>query len=275
MKAVTDVPATDPYPWEQHDLDQAAAVAGEEAGDDDPDAWVLRPEWESEKTGVWSNWQEWQSWDVKGEDTEDLEGGVEGEGGGNGDDEEEDEEVDEDEEEDFLDEGNFPPWASKTSTKAHAQNNSLRNGERGSYCIRGGKPCFKASDQYGGMTFEAGLGRKKARSRGKNSVVKQKRKKKDKKGQEKGGKGQSKGKGKDKGKGKGSNADTAGCTKQALNIVESALAGQNKLIDHLCSKPSQELSPKLEPKKEEEQSDWHGRQWSGWGGSSGSSSWSW
>ena len=273
MKAVTDVPATDPYPWEQKELDQAAAVAGEgagnEAGDHDPDAWVLRPEWEGGQA-VWSNWQGWHSWDVKGEDTEDLEGGVEGEGGGNGDDEEEDEEVGEDEEEDFLGEGNFPPWAIKATTKAHEANNSLRDGERGSYCVRGGKPCFKASDQYGGMTFEAGLGRKKARSRGKSSVIKQKGKKKDKKGKEKGGKGQSKGKGKDKGKGKGSNADTA---KQALNVVESALVGQNKLIDLLCSKESKELATKLEPKDDPE---WHRGQWSGRGGSSGSSSsWSW
>ena len=274
MKAVTDVPATDPYPWEQADLDHAAEVAGEEAGDvdgdPDPDAWVLRPEWESGQA-VWSNWQGWHSWDVKGEDTEDLEEKVEGGGGGNDDDdgEEEDDEVDE-EEDDFLDEGNFPPWAVKATTKAHEANNSLRDGERGSYCIRGGKPCFRASDQYGGMTFEAGLGRKKARSRGKNSVIKQKGKKKDKKGKDKGGKGQSKGKGKDKGKGSGSTADTA---KQALNVVESALVGQNKLIDLLCSKEAKEPATKIEPKDDP---GWHRGQWSGPGGSSGSnSSWSW
>ena len=247
-------------------MDEAAAVTGADDEHDDglgpdPDAWVFRPEWESQQ-GVYGNWQGWTSWDVKGEDTEDLEGG------GQDDDEEEDEEVDE-EDDGFLDEGNFPPWAVKTTTKAHEANNSLRDGERGSYCIRGGKPCFKASDQYGGMTFEAGLGRKKARSRGKNSVIKQKGKKKDKKGKDKGGKGQYYGKGKDNGKGKGGNTDTA---KQALSVVESALVGQNKLIDLLCSKESKEPTTKIEPKDDP---DWHRGQWSGHGGSSGSSSWSW
>ena len=81
MLAVDAVPRTDAYPWEQEDMD-AAGGGGDGggggsdngAGDADPDAWVLRPEWEGGQTGVWHNWQKWRSWDIKGEDAEDLDG---------------------------------------------------------------------------------------------------------------------------------------------------------------------------------------------------------
>ena len=262
-------------------MEEASAITGgstSSAYDDgrgpDPEAWVFEPQWEDQR-GVYSNWQNWTSWDVKGEDTENLEEeAVEGAGGGqDGDEEEEDDEEVDQEDDGFLDENNFPPWAVKSNVKAHEANNNRRGGERGSYCIKGGRPCFQANDQYGGMTFEAGLGRKKARTRGKNSVIKQKGKKKAEKGKDTKGKGLFHGKGKNKGKGngkgKGGSTETAD---HALSVVESALVGQNKLIDLLCSKESKEPAAKIEPKDDPH---WERGNWSGHGGSSGSSSWSW
>jgi len=152
------MPRTDAYPWEQGDLD--AAGGGDDdgggggdnggGGDDgpDPQAWVLRPEWEGGQNDCWYNWQkyDWQAIKIKGEDAEDLDGaggeanvdgaggeatvavGAEDGAGGSG-----DEEEDDDEEEDGqvqLDADNFPPWATGTKT-AHQLNNEQRDGSRG------------------------------------------------------------------------------------------------------------------------------------------------
>ena len=109
MQPVTDVPRTDPYPWEQRDMDEASAITGgstSSAYDDgrgpDPEAWVFEPQWEDQR-GVYSNWQNWTSWDVKGEDTENLEEeAVEGAGGGQDGDEEEEDDEEVDQEDDGV-----------------------------------------------------------------------------------------------------------------------------------------------------------------------------
>ena len=193
-----------------------------------------------------------------------------------------------------LDEDNFPPWAKKDAgNTAHLKNNLLRSGERGTYVtLKNGDPVFQANPEFGGRKFQPRLGRKRGRTRGKGSVVKQKGKHKKDKGKDKGKKGPQKGdKGKGKGKGKGkqipwtetvtATADAGdngagGCTKQALNAVESALQGQNKLIDLLVAKEGVAL--KKEPKQEDEDGwrSWcktepnRNDAWNGWRRSSGS-----
>ena len=253
---------------------------------------------------MWTKWP-WHS--ETGEDTVKGEsgggGGVKAEGhhdeyeedGGNDEGDDEGDEEEDEESDDFaLDEDNFPPWAKKDAGHtAHLKNNLLRSGERGTYgTLKNGQPVFQAHPEFGSRKFEPGLGRKRGRTRGKGSVVKQKGKRKNNKGKDKGKKGPQKGdKGKGKGKDKGKHSpwtETAtatapagdngagACTKQALNAVESALQGQNKLIDLLVAKEG--VTAKKEPKQEDEDGwrSWcktepnRNGAWNNWGRSSGS-----
>jgi len=256
------VPATEPYPWEQDDLDEAAAAmeakakaeddgagaAADDADDDDDDheAWALRPEWElGSQPGVWENWADygWGAWnEAKGEG-----GGADDGAADAADDDDEEEATDEDDEEDNT----FPPWA-----KNHKQNNLRKDTQRGKYIVRDGEALFKANNANGGMAYEAGMGRKRGRTRGKGSVVRHKGKAKDKK--DKGKKGPEKGKGKGKGKGKNKDQEYL-CRSFAL--AESAMSGQNKLIDLLVQKETKEQPQ--QPVKTEVKDEW------GWGNSSG------
>ena len=284
---MTDTPAFDAHPWEQAELDAAAAASGSggSGGEEqaaDPDAWILRPEW----TGGDEVWTKWPWHSETGDEESGGGGGVKAEGhhdddeGDDDDGDDEGDEEDDDESDDFaLDDDNFPPWAKKDAGHtAHLKNNLLRSGERGTYgTLKNGQPVFQAHPEFGSRKFEPGLGRKRGRTRGKGSVVKQKGKRKNSKGKDKGKNGPQKGdKGKGNGKGKGKHIPTAAaepaengagaCAKQALNAVESALQGQNKLIDLLVAKEGVAAA-----KKEEDDDGWRG--WckkEHWGRSSGS-----
>ena len=206
--------------------------------DDGDEAWALRPEWEmGSQPGVWEKWTdyEWETW-AKMKEAKDEDGGA-GDGAADacprqepyvwpGEDEDDETEVEveaEDDDDEEEDDSNFPPWA-----KNHKQNNDRKDNTRGKYVVRDGEALFEANDANGGQTYEAGMGRKRGRTRGKGSVVRQKGKAK----KDKGKKGPEKGKGKGKGKSKGKENYLG----RSFALAESAMSGQNKLIDLLMKK---------------------------------------
>ena len=272
MQPVDSVPRTDPYAWEQQDMDEMAEAMkaaaqemvrdqGGEAGDgdeEDPDEWALRPEWEfagevGDTYQCWTNF-DWEKIHIK---MEGGEGAEEGEAHGAGDGEEEEEVEDEADDDDAED--NYPTWADRATTQAHLINNDrTKGGGRGKYIIVNGEPCFQASEEQGGGIYEAGMGRRRNRSRGTASIIRQKGKKKGSKGKGNScnpGNGGPKGGGKGGGKSQSKHTNTqktvpsdkdddkeksGGTSDRALACVETALAGQSKLIDLLCAKETKE-----------------------------------
>jgi hypothetical protein len=240
--------------------DDGAGAAADDADDDDDDheAWALRPEWElGSQPGVWEKWTDygWGAW-ANWKEAKDEGGGADDgaadaadDEGKDGDDGEEKKEEDEETE----GEDDYPSWAQN-----HKKNNDRKEGTRGKYIVRDGEALFKANEANGGMAYEAGMGRKRGRTRGKGSVVRHKGKAKDKK--DKGKKGPEKGKGKGKGKGKNKDQEYL-CRSFAL--AESAMSGQNKLIDLLVHKETSSGQALQQPLKTEVKDEW------GWGNSSG------
>ena len=159
-----------------------------------------------------------------------------------------------------------PPWA-KARSSVHLQNNVLRYGHRGTYDIdSAGNTVFKASAEFGGQAYAAGLGRDRGRTRGKGSQAWQRAKSAAKSAAVKG-----KNKGKPhKGHGKGNKGGSKSDSNvtQALQTMNIMATSTEKLVSMLGNSVKAEKEAEEETKRVK-------LEWSEPASSSSSSSWQW
>ena len=218
----------------------------------DPDAWVLDEAWQpDEDLEVWSRWNHQEYTKAKWQDRLQT---VKSEPG-----EEQPTPAD------SVVQDAPPTWAKARSV--HLQNNVLRDGHRGSYDIdSAGNTIFKASAEFGGQAYAAGLGRERGRTRGKGSQAWQRAKSAAKSNE---AKGKNKGKS-NKGYGKGNKGGSKSDNNvaQALQTMNIMATSTEKWVSLLGNSVKAEKEAEEETKRVK-------LEWSDPASSSSSSSWRW